>query len=79
MIRKYPSSSFIKSIRLNFINPTMTAECWTMERKDDELMNTNEMTMLQWIGYKALARDHILRGQTSYFTIHVDYHFVTNL
>ena len=33
------------------IRPTMTygAECWTMKKKDDVLMNKTEMRMLQWI------------------------------
>ena len=50
MTRKYPSSSNIKSIRL-LLRPTMTygAECWTMKKKDDMLMNKTEMRMLRWI------------------------------
>ena len=33
------------------IRPTMTygAECWTMKKKDDMLMNKTEMRMLRWI------------------------------
>ena len=33
------------------IRPTMTyvAECWTMKKKDEMLMNKTEMRMLRWI------------------------------
>ena len=33
------------------IRPTMTygAECWTMKKKDEMLMNNTEMRMLRWI------------------------------
>ena len=41
------------------IKPTMTcvAECWTMEKKDDMLMNKTEMRILRWIQGVSL-RDH---------------------
>ena len=33
------------------LRPTMTygAECWTMKKKDEMLMNKTEMRMLRWI------------------------------
>ena len=54
MTRKYPSSSNIKSIR-----PTKTygAECWTMKKKDDMLMNKTEIRILRWIQGVSL-REH---------------------
>ena len=41
------------------IKPTMTygAECWTIKKKDEMLMNKTEMTMLRWIQGVSL-REH---------------------
>ena len=41
------------------IKPTMTygAECWTMKKKDEMLMNKTEMRMLRWIQGVSL-REH---------------------
>ena len=41
------------------ISPTMTygAECWTMTKKDEMLMNKTEMRMLRWIQGVSL-REH---------------------
>ena len=41
------------------IRPTMThgAECWTMKKKDEMLMNQTEMRMLRWIQGVSL-REH---------------------
>ena len=41
------------------IKPTMTyeAECWTMKKIDEMLMNTTEMRMLRWIQGVSL-REH---------------------
>ena len=41
------------------IRPTMTygAECWTMKKKDEMLMNKTEMRMLRWIQGVSL-REH---------------------
>ena len=59
MTRKYPSSSNIIKIYKTAIKPTMTygAECWTMKKKDEMLMNKTEMRLLPWIQCVSL-REH---------------------
>ena len=63
MTRKYPSSSNIKSIK-TVIRPTMTygAECWTMKKKDEMLMNKTEMRMLRWIQGVSLSTNEMKRS-----------------
>ena len=50
---------------MTVLKPTTTrgAECWTVKKKDERLMNNTEMRMLQW-KQGVSQRDHISNEDT---------------